>query len=259
MTNYYYPNIVLPELHIGERPDINLREFDQLMRDNLIAQDYAKINMLRNFYDIPNLRSYWKEEPLDYLGSLDFSDLEEALATRTMLPDYIFAFLDKYETKEERLEHYPELLATFFHVEIKRASGALKADLILERDLRLILVAFRAKQLGRDLLKELQYEDPEDEIVAQILAQKDAPQYEPPEKYADVKNLLIQYGDDPIALHRALYEYRFNKIEEILELNFFSIDRLLGYMIQLILVERWLHLDKQKGLEIVDSMLEEPK
>lgn len=257
MANYYFVGTLLPELCIGERPDIGFREFVQLMHDNLNARDYAKINMLRNFYDIPNLRSYWKGEPFDSLGNLDASAMEEALVTRAGLPEYIFKFLDTYETKEERLRHYPELLANFFHTEIPRASGALKADLIMERDIRLILVAFRSKQLGRDLLKELQYEDPEDEIVAQILAQKDAADYEPPEKYADIKAILAQHVDDPIALHKALLEYRFNRIEEIIGNDLFSFDRIVAYMIELVMVERWLRLDKEKGQKIVDSMLKE--
>ncbi len=257
MANYYFVGTLLPELRIGEKPEISFRDFEQLVKDNLSVKDIARIRMIRNFYDIYNLRAYWRGEPFDYLGTLDYNEMEEALVTRSVLPSYIFQYLDKYESKEERLRHFSELRSRFFHEEVRRSSGILREYLITELEIRLVLVAFRAKLLGRDIFAELQYEDPENDFIAQIFAQKDSSQFEPPEKYEDLKVLFTQYVDDPLALQKALLEYRFNKIGEILGQDLFSSERIFGYMLQLIMVERWNKLDKQKGLEIVDSMLKE--
>jgi len=258
MANYYFLGTLLPDLRIGEPPEVGFSELDQLMKDNLTTADYEKTRTLRNLYDISNLRSYWKGEPLDPTGNFNQVELEEALITRTMLPSYVFNFVDKYPTNEERLSHYPELLSNFYKDAISKATGFFKYYLTLEREVRLIMVAFRAKKLGRDIYKELQYEDPEEDLIAQILAQKDAAEYEPPEKYEDIKVLFQQYYDDPLELQKALIDYRFNKIDEKLNIELFSIDRILAYVIEVIMVERWMHMDKQKGLKIVDSMLKEP-
>lgn len=257
MANYYFLGTLLPDLRIGEPPEIGFLELDRLMKENLSEKDYEKTKTLRNIYDIANLRAYWKGESFDPTGNLTATELEEALATRTKLPAYIFDFIDKYPTDEERLQHYPELLSNFYRYAIKDSSGLFRYFLTLEREVRLIMVAFRAKKLGRDIYKELQYEDPNDEIVAQILAQKDAPTYEPPEKYQDIKVLFQHYYDDPIELQKALIDYRFSKIDEKLNIELFSIDRILAYMIEVIMVERWMQMDKQKGLKIVDSMMKE--
>lgn len=258
MVDYYFLGTLLPDLKIDEQPEIDFSEFERLLKENLTSADFAKTVTLRNLYDINNLRSYWKGEPLDPIGNLNESDLEEALVTRIILPPYVFAFMDKYETQEERLRHFPELLATFFRESISKADGFFKYYLTLEREMRLILVAFRAKALGRDLYAELQYEDPDEELIAQILAQKDAPSYIPPEKYSDLKHYFEMYENRPIELQKALLEYRFNKIDEKLGLQLFSIDRILAYMAELIMVEHWQQMDKQKGIEIIESMLKEP-
>ena len=258
MANYYFLGTLLPELHIGEEPEIGFGELDRLFKENLSSQDYAKTRTIRNFYDILNLRAYWKGETFDIKGNILVSDLEEALVTRSVFPPFVFEFMDRYESKEERLKHYQELLAVFFRNAIRKASGFFKFYLSLERELRLILVAFRAKKLGKDIFKELQYEDPEEDFIAQILAQKDSPAYEPPEKYEDIKVLFEQYYDNPIELEKALLEYRFNKIEEVVGIERFSMDRILAYMIELIMVEKWREMDKQKGLEIIENMLKEP-
>lgn len=258
MGNYYFLGSLLPDLHLDEKPDIGFVELNRLVHDNLSAHDFAKTITIRNYFDIYNLRAYWKDLELNPVGNLDANAIEEALITKSGLPPYVFDYLDKYESKEERLHHFPELLATFFQKEIQRASGAFLLYLTLERELRLILLAYRAKKLGRDVVKELQYEDPEDEFVAQIIAQKDAVDYEPPEKYADFKQILNDYYSDPILFQKAYYSYLFRKIDEIIDVDSFATDRILAYMIKLIVVEKWQSLDKEKGLEIVDSILKEP-
>lgn len=258
MSNYYFVGTLLPDLHIEEKPEIGFTEFDRLLHENLSVNDYAKAITFRTYYDILNIRAYWKGEEFDPAGNLDSSDMEEALITRSVFPNYVFEFIDKYENNEERIRHFPLLMSTFFKNEIANATGVFKKFLIIERELRLILVAFRAKVLGRDVVKELQYEDPEDEFVAQIIAQKDSSDYEPPEKYEEMTTLFKRYYDDPIAFQKAYYQYRFQKINELVDVDSFSMDRLLAYMVKLIIVEKWLHLDKKKGLEIVDSMLKEP-
>jgi hypothetical protein len=258
MAAYYFLGTLLPELHIGEAPEIGFSEFDQLLRDNLSTHDYAKTKTIRNLYDISNLRAYWKDEPFDHYGNFTPSELEEALVTRSMLPDFVFNFIDKYESNEERLRHYPELLAIFFRNAISKASGFFEYYLSLERELRLVLVAFRAKKMNRDIFNELQYENPEEDFIAQILAQRDSASYEPPEKYEEIKMLFEQHYDNAVELQKSLLEYRFSKIDEKLGIELFSMDRVLAYMIELIMVERWQQMDKQKGLKIVDSMLKEP-
>lgn len=258
MANYYFLGTLLPELRIGDPPEIGFNELDQLLQENLSTGDYAKTRTIRNLYDLSNLRAYWKGDPLDVNGNFTSSELEEAFVTHSMLPQFVFNFMDKYESNEDRLKYYPDLLATFFRNAIQNASGFFKYYLSLERELRLVLVAFRAKKMGKDIYKELQYENPEDDLIAQILAQKDSPSYEPPEKYEEIKTLFEQYEDHPIELQKAFLGYRFKKIEEKLGIDFFSMDRVLAYMIELIMVEKWQQMDKQKGLEIIDSMLKEP-
>ena len=257
MYRYYFVGTALPDLRIDEPPEIHLKDYERLLSDNLSNSDMAKVNTVRNFYDIYNLLSYWKGEPFDPAGSLNANDLEEALATRTGLPPYIFDYLDKYETKEERLRHFPALLQTFFNEEIAKASGFFKTCLQMERETRLILVALRAKKMGRDLLTELQYEDPESDFIAQMIAQKDAPQYEPPEEYKEIKDILTRYEDKPLELEKAMIEFRFKKIQELLGDQLFTMDRILGYLIQLIMIEKWNQLDKQKGKAIIDTMLKD--
>jgi hypothetical protein len=257
MTNYYFVGSLLPELRIGFPVEMNFAEFDRLLQMNLSKHDYEKTKILRRFWDIENLRSYWKKEPLDSRGNLNENEIEDAILETEALPPYIRNYLEKHADTPDRLTYFPALLSAYFKEEIKHADGFLKWLLEFQRELRLVLVAFRAKKLGRNLEAELQFEDPEDPFIIQLLAYKDAPVFEPPEKYEDVKALFTERADAPLALHQALCEYIFYTIDKKVGLHPFTIDRILGYLVQLSLAEKWLELDKAKGVEIVDRFVKE--
>ncbi|MBA3957628.1 MAG: DUF2764 family protein [Parachlamydiaceae bacterium] len=253
--NYYFVATALPPLQIGVPPEISFEEFETLLQDNLTANDDDKTEVIRRFYDIQNIRAFWKNESLDPRGGLNEIELETALLDQAGFPTYVFDFLNRYDSTKSRLEHFPELVSTYFTAEQKHATGFLQDYLRFEREWRLVFTAFRAKQLGRDLTKELQYEDPDEDLVAQILAQKDSKTFIPPNGFQELQPLFEEHSDDPLALYKALCEYRFSKVEEMLDIDLFSIDRLLGYMVQLIIVEKWFELDKQKGTEIVNQIV----
>ncbi len=256
MANYYFVGTLLPPLSFDAPPEISFASLESLLRDNLDAKDYAKILKIRHFFDILNLRSFWLGEDLDPRGSLSETALEEALINRTDLPYYVYDFIDKHPKTEDRLHHFPFILARFFQSAEELDDPFLRHYLNFERELRLVMTGFRAKKLGRDLSVELQYENPEEDLIAQLLAQQDAKVYEPPEKYKDLKVLFEKYSDNPLALQKAIDEYRFATIENLVDLgDLFSIKRILAYFLQFIIVEKWFELDQAKGIQIVNTIV----
>lgn len=257
MGNYYFVGTLLPELEIGLPPEISFENFLLLLQDNLDNHDLRLTRILRRYYDIENLRLLWKEEPLDPYANLDSNELDEALLHPALLPSYVTSFLETHETKESRLRYFPKILAAYFYYEAKQATGFIKHYLQFERKLRLIQTAFRARKLNRDLAEELQFENPEEDFIQQLLAQKDAMTFEPPLGFESLKAIFEAHYNNPIDLHKALCEYRFQKVEELAGSGVFTIDRILAYMVQLILVERWQELDAEKGNKLIDLYVKE--
>jgi hypothetical protein len=255
MTNYYFVASALPALQIDLPPELEFQDFEDLLKDNLTEADLAKVWIMRFYYDIQNMRAWWKNEALDPIGNLNEVELEEALVAKEGLPDYVQDFLENYTNTESRLHHFSALPVAYFATESKRATGFLQRYLSFEREWRLVMTAFRAKQLGRDFTSEFQFEDPDDDFVAQILAQKDAKTYTPPDEYEELKPLFEAHRNDPLGLHLALCEYRFNKIQEMFGVKVFSIDRILAYMARLIIVEKWQLLNKEKGVALANKIL----
>lgn len=252
---YVYIGTSLPPLNLEEEPEMKYKEFKQLLKDNLSHQDYLEVEIYQRFFNMRNAFLMLKGEEIDPYGSLDKNQLENAMVETQSLPSYMVNFLRKYETKDDRLKYFPEVMAAYFRHEAKEAKGLLKTYLELERKIRLVSSVYRAKKLGWDFTKELQFEDPHEQLIAQLLAQKDVKEFVFADEFEEIAKILDQFYHKPLELHKALIKYRFDKLEEMVDFDVFSLDRIIAYYIQLILVEKWQKLDKQKGIEIVDAIL----
>ncbi len=258
MGQYYYVGTLFQAYHLKAPAEMTFDEVVYLLKKNMSHTDYEKVKVIRRYYDIENLRRFWKDEEFDPYGNLDENEMEEALLTKNSnLPEYVYEYIEKYDDDEKRIKNFSELMGAYFREEIKKADGFLKQFLEFERDFRLTMVGFRAKERGRDVVQELQFENPYEDIIAQILAQKDAPKFEPPEQFADLKQILMdEKNNSPLHLHKDLLEYRFRKYEEMVGLDIFSTDRILAYFVEHILTEKWFALNKRRGQDIVEKIVE---
>lgn len=261
MKEYYFVASLLPELEIGHVPDLGMSELKELLKVNLASEDLTKTRLLLRQIDVENFRAFWAQEPLDPRGNLNKEEIEQAINDKAWsrdeeFPDYLVDFLDKFTEDDERLAHFPKLLISYYSYEREHNEGFLKDYFAFQRDWQWVLVGFRARKMGKDIAVELQHEDPSDPLIAQILAQKDAAEYEPPFEYRDLKPIFEEHQDQPLELHKALYAYQFKEIVERWGVAIFTVDRILNYMARLILVEKWQELDVQKGIEVIDQIEE---
>jgi hypothetical protein len=247
MTKYYFVNILLPELQLEETPEMTFETFDLLLQDNLDSLDYRLTCVIRKYYDLENLRAYWKNETLDSYGNLDKEALKETLFQSDQSPQYVQDFLEEYETQEERLIYFPKLIAAYFREEGFRSKGFLKKYLQFERKIRFIQAAFRARHLNRKLTLELQFEDLEEDFIRQLLSQNEAVTFEPPEGFEELKSIFEQHYGSPIDLLKAFSEYRLQQIKLLAGEDAFSMDRILAYMAQLMIVEQWQKMKETKN------------
>lgn len=252
MSRYYFLYNALPSVFIGVKPELSFQEVKEMLYLNLNVQDLKKVEKLLRPIDLYNIKAHWLSLPMDERGNILGKDLEEALLIRN-LPQYLIDFLDRYESEADRLRYFSFLYANFYK-ESEEYSGFLKKYFPLEREMRLVMAALRAKSKGKDLLREFQFEDPLDPFVQQILSQKDAPEYTPPREYEELREIFEQNRENPQNLNRAILEYRFSKIEEMEENEHFTIDAILAYLAKLIFAEDFANLDFEKGQNVIEEL-----
>jgi len=221
---------------------------------NLSAADAKQLILFQRLIDIRNIRAFWLGQPLDPRGNFGEKDLEEALLVQGSFPDFVGEFLERYEQPEERLRYFSSLYSSFYAESAEELSGFLQSYFRLEREIRLCLAALRARTADRELTHEFQFEDPTDPLVAYFLAQKESGDLLLPQDYEDLKIAVLENSSDPKALHRAVLEFRLQKIEELELPKPFSIDQVLGYLARLIIVEDWMGLEDDRGRSALEKI-----
>ena len=257
MKNTYFLGTVLPELVIDAEPDLQFQELINLFRMNMSQSDLDKVAIIRTFIDLENIKRFLQNIELDSRGNLTEKQLDEALLNKETLPSYVFDLFDQYETTKERLSHFSRIFVEFFKDPNNQKGKFLTFYFNFEREWRQMLVGYRAKKLGRDLITELQYEDFGDPFVAEILAQKDSAQFEFPYEYEDL-GLMFSSGDEsPLGQYKMMVKFRFDKIKAFVENTPFSIDWTLAYLTMFNLVHDYHALDNTKGQKLLNLVLKE--
>jgi len=255
MRQYYFLASALAPLEMGKPPEFSFASVMFACELNLSSEDWEQVSALRRYYDVENVRALLQGTELDSHAMMDRKELEEAMRVSEELPSYFRTFFQKYPSDRERLDHYGELVAAYFQQEGEKSEGFLHHYLALQRQARLFFTALRASRLGRDLSKELQWEDPNDEFVAQLLSRQELSRIEVPAGLEPLKRIWDEYEQRPLAFYLEVYRYTFEAVEKLLAVDLFSVERILGYIVQLIAVEKWLELDKQKGLRYIDQKM----
>lgn len=256
LNDYYFLATLIPPIKLGERIELPYSELKLLLSLNLAQKEMHQVELLRRYYDIQNMRNIWLGNSVEPYGNYAQEELEEALIAERGFPDYINQFLKNFPETKDRLFYFSKLMNDYYKETLRGAKGFLRRYMKFEREWHLVMVALRARTLDRNLAAELQFEDPEDPFVAQILAEKDSTPYAVPEPYLRLKVLYDKYVDYPLDLHQALVGYSFDYVEEYLELDAFSFDRIMGSLIETILAEKWLALDRERGEKILSTLLE---
>ncbi|MBS0634556.1 MAG: DUF2764 family protein [Verrucomicrobia bacterium] len=256
MANYYFLATLLPPLRVGSPVELSSAELQFLLEQNLTPSDMELVRVLKRLIDIDNIRAIWKKQPYTPGGNIDYNELEELLVFKEGLPEYVLEFLDSYQEKKELIENFPKILHSYFAKESTNKNGFLKRYITFQWQWKLVFTALRAHELGRDIEKELAAADNENPFLEELLDASKEKQFEPPAPYTGLKELFDSRKTAPLDLYQALSEWRFDYIEEMIEWENFSIERILGYVAQLEICEEWLQLDKLKGLEIVEEIME---
>lgn len=256
MNKYYFLICSLPTIEIGLKPSVTFLELNKYMNWNLREKDKKILYNFKEYLDIKNLKNLWMEREIDHRGNFDDKTIHEISLREDILPEYINDFMKKFESPDQRINNFSIVEIAYLRDQIDHPkSDFLLSYFTFKRETKLILTALRSKKTGRDITLELQGEDFNYPLVEDILAQKDEKVYDPPQEYEDLKNIYIKYQDQPKALYKAFLEYCFNKYLEFSDKGLFTIDQVLGYLANLILVEDFYNLDQERGNLIVQSLL----
>lgn len=256
MNKYYFLLCSLPSINIGSKPEISFVDLKNYLDWNLSDKDKSLLYIFRQYTDIKNLKNLWLGLKIDPRGNLDEKTLQEAFLTKDFFPEYVFEYVKKFPSNEDKINNFSSLEGNFLILQQENLqSEFLRSYFLFEREVKLILVALRSKNLNKDLMKELFWEDKLDPFFQNIASQTTEREYSPPKEYEVLKEMFVKLQKSPKVLYRSFLEYCLSKYMSFSEKDPFTIDQILGYLASLMLVEDYFYLNDEKGRSIVDSLL----
>lgn len=248
----------LPPLEFGSKPDITSWQLRELFEDNLSQSALKQIHILQFWIDLANIQAVlYKTDAFDTRSVFSKELLSSFMKESEGLPAYVYDFFSEFTTDEERRRNFASLIAAYFREERKKAKGFVRKFLDFEHAVRVLITGFRAKRLGRDVVRELQFEDPIDPYVETVLMQKNSSgSFVFPLEFAELETKLEDAGRDPTLQYEALMQFRFDYYSEHIHSHPLEISSLAANMMRLWILEDYFALKVDEGEVILTRAVE---
>lgn len=217
--------------------------FTLLLKNNLSQASLRKAGSLKLLLDLKNIYSLLAERPFDRRGSISKTALKSFLAAEENLPSYVFEFFDSYQTRNEQITNFPQLLSRYFQTEIKAKTRIVAEFLRFEYDMSILSSAYLARFRGIPIEHALKNEDMDNPTVLMLIAQKDGTR--PlvfPSEFSDLEKRLTEVESLPFEMMQAFEERRFEYYRGQMNRLPFTLRAILAYMMQLWTVEEFFAL-----------------
>lgn len=265
--NYYclvagFPDLIPDDkkLHFSS---VDLRNY---LREEIHPSDFELVKLFYLPWDHKNLISllFESEFEWDERGNYSRDELEQFVDKKqfeyidaSAFPAYFIEFIEFYHDDEEE---FPKIAAVKFLTEgwyktLDESGNKFVAEFgEFKQNMSNILLALNGRK------HEIPFEEAiiGDDEVTHALKRSRARDFGLSNEINDIET-IVQIFEIENILDRELKldNHTWQFIDEITFFNYFSIEKVLGLVQKLFIVERWFELDKEKGQQIFNQLLEE--
>jgi hypothetical protein len=246
---YYYLVAGLPDLVLDQskRP-FTLSAFRQELKTHLHPDDYQLIEFFFLPADNYNLFHLLKKTEFawDENGRFTADELTEALREPDALPEYMQRFIAAYQAQEPIFPNMiwrNQLTWLYCDYVLESTKGFMYELYTFERDLRNLLTGLAVRRNKLSLEGQLIGDYP----LTAAIRSSHARDFGLSGEYPYIERLLQWEDNNWLERELALDAMRWNNIDQCNTFNYFTVEVLLGYLIKLMILERWSPLDKVDG------------
>ena len=260
--NYYCLVAGLQDIVIST-PKLVLSQlaFRDDLRNELHPDDYKLVEKLFLPIDNTNLLNLLEKngKPHDERGNYTREELEENIKDPAELPSYMQQFVEAFKAKDPI---YPNLLPenellTLLYTEMQRDSSNFIINWFqFEANIRNILTALNSRKHGIEYENQIIGIDD----IAQTIRRSQARDFGLSGEIDYMEDLVsISRIDDVQEREKALDTLRWNYLDEAIFFEYFTVDRVMAFVIKLGIVERWMAVSKEYGEELFKKLFDELK
>lgn len=257
---YHYLVAGLPDIVIGQsKVSLKVADFKADLRQFLHPDDFQQVEMLFLRFDNQNLLNLLqkKESQWDPMGKFSPEQMEHGMEDVAVgLPLYMKVFYSAFKEDTPLVSGMSwenQLTQLYYDHVLAHTSDFLKAWLTFEQDIKNMLSAISARRHGFPLDGQLIGKNE----VTEAIQRSHARDFGLANEYPYIEKLLkIEEQTDLLERERTIAQIKWDYIDELNTFNYFTIDKILGFLLKLISFERWSNLDPEAGKEIFREKIE---
>ena len=235
MNDHVFLGIFLPILTFDAPPELSFEDLRFFLDLNLSSKEQKILQELLSFFDLENVRSWVLQKPMTIRGRIPHEILKEGLETASTGIGTVDSFLTTYPSSEERVLHLSLLSKMFIKTACTEAHPFLQKYFRFENSCRRILSTFRAEASFQP------FELTQEELSSQ--------------QYRTLYSLWQKKGHS-YDIEKAIAQWKFTEIELLGEESpLFSFDRILSYILRLLLVESRLGMKEEVHMKSLERLV----
>lgn len=249
----------LPEIAWDDRKlSLTVAEFREQLREYITGRDEKLIDL----FFLPNdnaqvLRLLRKQEPDAALTTVYPVKLleDEIIEPDKAIPSYLRDFITDFKEEHLRYDVSPENVLSWMYYDYMREADNLLVKRYAEFSMNLknLVTALNARKYGMEISREVIG----DNELAIALRTSNAKDFGLGMDYPYVEKVLaLMDNDNLVERERGLDLIIWNFLDEAVTFEYFSLERVISYMLRLMIVERWSKMSSESGRKVFMEMIE---
>ena len=266
MSKYYYYLVAgLPELTLEDsKLSYTVADFKAELYPDLSDKDRKLIDLFYLKFDNANVLKLLKDKDaaIDPRGNYSAEELAEFISSLkegdeiadAVFPSYLSTFISEYfnVTAENDFLHEDRLAALYYEYAMKCKNKFVSSWFAFNLTMNNILVALTARKFKMDIAPLIVG----DTEVCEALRTSGARDFGLTGEVDFLDQLVkISETEELVEREKKIDQLRWNWMEEATFFNYFTVERLFVFLLQLEMIERWISLDKEKGNQLFRSII----
>ena len=266
MSKYYYLVAGLPELTLEDsKLSYTVADFKTEIYPGLSSSDQKLIDLFYLKFDNANVLKLLKDKDavIDLRGNFSAAELNEYIATikeggevsAKEFPSYLSVFISDYfnTPAESAVLHEDHLAALYYEYAMKCGNKFVAAWFEFNLNINNILVAFTSRKFKWDIASNIVGNTE----VCEALRTSGARDFGLSGEVDCLEQLMkISEITELVEREKKLDSLRWNWMEEATFFDYFTVERIFAFLLQLEMIERWIALDKEKGNQLFRSIID---
>jgi len=254
----------LPDLFFNENKLVfNSLQFRQSIKPELTNSDYKLVEMLFFPFDNKNLLELLYKDKVQFNchGVFTKRELESEIENPTNIPEYLVEFFrwnKQQENKNYTVSAENKLHELFYNVVFQLKNEFLVDWFQFELNTKNVFTAFNCSRFGYKtedhLIKALKGTNVYDLLLSQRLKHELFDEEMP---FAEQIFRIAESDSTALEKEKSIDKIKWEYLDDATFFHYFTIEKILSYILKLFIVERWIKLDAETGKKLLDKLVKE--